>query len=84
MRQPSMGLGPLPNNFNPLESTALTDRFNKLNQNNLNQNRLQMESPLSQMRRNKGGDIKKYATGGLNKGMTKSRTKYGTVDNKKK
>ena len=77
MRQPSMGLGPLPNNFNPLESTALTDRFNKLNQNNLNQNRLQMQ-------RNKGGDIKKYATGGLNKGMTKSRTKYGTVDNKKK
>ena len=76
-RQNSMDLGPLPNNFNPLESTALTDRFNKLNQNNLNQNRLQMQ-------RNKGGDIKKYATGGLNKGMTKSRTKYGTVDNKKK
>ena len=36
------------------------------------------------MQRNKGGDVKKYATGGLNKGMTKSRTKYGTVDNKKK
>ena len=72
--------------FNP--STTLTDRFNKQiqaqrdafnkqNKNNLNQNRLQMQ-------RNKGGDVKKYATGGLNKGMTKSRTKYGTVDNKKK
>jgi len=71
--------------FNPLESTALTDRFTKQqqelvqaqNQNNLNQNRLQMQ-------RNKGGDVKKYAVGGLNKGMTKSRTKYGIVDNKKK
>jgi len=69
-------------------STALTDRFtkqieaqrkafNEQNKNNLNQSRLQM-------RRSKGGDIKKYATGGLNNGMTKSRTKYGTVDNKKK
>jgi len=77
MRQPSMGLGPNINNFNLSESTALTDRFNKLNQNNLNQNRLQMQ-------RSKGGDIKKYAIGGLNKGMTKSRTKYGMVDNKKK
>jgi len=69
----------------PQQSTALTDRFTKQqqelvqaqNKNNLNQNRLQMQ-------RNKGGDVKKYAEGGLNKGMTKSRTKYGTVDNKKK
>ena len=69
----------------PNQSTALTDRFTKQqqelvqaqNQNNLNQNRLQMQ-------RNKGGDVKKYAVGGLNKGMTKSRTKYGIVDNKKK
>ena len=69
----------------PQQSTALTDRFTKQqqelvqaqNKNNLNQNRLQMQ-------RNKGGDVKKYAVGGLNKGMTKSRTKYGTVDNKKK
>ena len=69
----------------PQQSTALTDRFTKQqqelvqaqNQNNLNQNRLQMQ-------RNKGGDVKKYAVGGLNKGMTKSRTKYGIVDNKKK
>jgi len=64
-------------------STALTDRFTKQIEaqrkafNEQNQNRLQM-------RRSKGGDIKKYATGGLNNGMTKSRTKYGTVDNKKK
>jgi hypothetical protein len=78
------GLGPLPNNFiNPQQSTALTDRFTKQIEaqrkafNEQNQNRLQM-------RRSKGGDIKKYATGGLNNGMTKSRTKYGTVDNKKK
>ena len=78
------GLGPLPNNFiNPQQSTALTDRFTKQIEaqrkafNEQNQNRLQM-------RRSKGGDIKKYAEGGLNNGMTKSRTKYGTVDNKKK
>jgi hypothetical protein len=76
-RQNSMGLGPLPNNFNPLESTALTDRFNKPI------DRGPMPNARTQ-RRNKGGDIKKYAVGGLNKGMTKSRTKYGTVDNKKK
>ena len=40
------------------------------------------------MLRNKGGAVKaskgKYITGGVNKGMTKSRTKYGIVDNKKK
>jgi len=76
------------NPMNPQQSTALTDRFtkqieaqrkafNEQNKNNLNQSRLQM-------RRSKGGDIKKYSTGGLNNGMTKSRTKYGTVDNKKK
>jgi hypothetical protein len=76
-RQPSMDLGPLRNNFNPLESTALTDRFTKPI------DRGPMPNARTQ-RRNKGGDVKKYATGGLNKGMTKSRTKYGTVDNKKK
>ena len=58
-------------------STALTDRFTKPI------DRGPMPNARTQ-RRNKGGDIKKYATGGLNKGMTKSRTKYGTVDNKKK
>ena len=58
-------------------STALTDRFTKPI------DRGPMPNARTQ-RRNKGGDIKKYATGGLNNGMTKSRTKYGTVDNKKK
>ena len=59
------------------QTQAQRNAFNKQTKDNLNQNRLQMQ-------RNKGGDVKKYATGGLNKGMTKSRTKYGTVDNKKK
>ncbi len=68
-------LFPLPNNFNP--PTALTDRFTKPI------DRGPMPNARTQ-RRNKGGDVKKYAVGGLNKGMTKSRTKYGTVDNKKK
>ena len=71
------GLGPLRNNFNLQQSTALTDRFTKPI------DRGPMPNARTQ-RRNKGGDVKKYAVGGLNKGMTKSRTKYGTVDNKKK
>lgn len=68
--------------FNPF--TALTDRFNKPIGGSLALgNRGPMPNARTQ-RRNKGGDVKKYAVGGLNKGMTKSRTKYGTVDNKKK
>ena len=61
--------------FNPF--TALTDRFTKPI------DRGPMPNARTQ-RRNKGGDVKKYAVGGVNKGMTKSRTKYGIVDNKKK
>lgn len=75
------GLGPLRNNFNPQQSTALTDRFTKKMQ------PYQYSPDFATTNiafRNKGGDVKKYAVGGLNKGMTKSRTKYGIVDNKKK
>jgi len=70
------------------QNTASMDRFNKQNiaavdRFNKPIDRGPMPNARTQ-RRNKGGDVKKYAVGGLNKGMTKSRTRYGTVDNKKK